>query len=211
MANDTSGGGTDKNFFNAVYIVVLLALGFYQAANTLSEHKTADGRQSSLTVPASDTEKFIASWVYSGPLFLIIYTLAFFILSWVMTGIVGIFGIGGFPAFNPFEGEVFKNIRFFFLVAQPLGLLAAIAFDRYPAAKIFGSLMVVALGLAALAALTIRIVYREAFEGVFTPVGNINMGEPQFAMNSDSPLVLLLVFGLTMLAATYFKFQEKSV
>lgn len=208
--NNTTGA-EDWNFFNKVYVGVLIVLGFYQAANTLSEHKTADGRQSSLTVPASDTEKFISAWLYSGPIFLIVYTIAFFILSWIVTGTVGIFGIGGIPAFNPVEGNVLPHIKFFFLVAQPVGLLAAIAFDRYPAAKIVGSLLAVALGLGAIAALTVRIVYREAFEGIFTPVGNVQMNDTQLALNSDSPLVLLLLLGLTLLAATYFKFQEKSV
>jgi len=67
--------------------------------------------------------------------------------------------------------------------------------------------------LAAISVLTVRIVYRHAFTGFFTPTGmdNINIGNPNMALSSDSPLWLLLAFGLTILAATYFKFQEKSV
>ena len=202
---------SNPNYFNTVYVILLIVFGFYQATTTMSEHKTADGRQSSLTVPASDTEKFMSAWMYSGPLFFILYTLAFFVLTWVVTGILGMFGVGGVVAFDPTNESVLKNIKFFFLVAQPLGLLAAIAFDRFAAGKMIGSIMAIAFGLAALAAVTVRIVYRDAFEGFFTPVGNVNIGDPQMAVTSESPLILLLVLGTTLLAATYFKFQEKSV
>ncbi len=211
MSDKSYTEGSASNFLNSLYIVVLIVLGFYMSAHVLSEHKTADGRQSSLTVPASDAEKFIASWFYSGPLFMLVYTVAFFFLSWVMTGILGIFGIGGFPAFNPFEEVVFKNITFFFLVIQPAGLLAAIAFDRAVIPKAFGTLLAVALSLGALGILTFRIVYRDAFEGFFTQVGKLNVDGANFSVNTDSPFVLLLVLGLMLLAATYFKFQEKSV
>ncbi len=202
---------SNPNYFNTVFSILLIVFGFFQASTALSENKTADGRQSSLTVPASDTEKFLSAWLYSGPIFLVLFTLAFFVLTWVVTGILGLFGIGGVVAFDPTHESVLSMMKFFFLIAQPLGLLAAIAFDRYAAGKMIGSIMAIAFGLSALAAITVRIVYRDAFEGFFTPVSNINMGEPQMAVTSESPLILLLVLGTALLAATYFKFQEKSV
>ena len=211
MSDKSSSGGVESNFLNTLYIIVMMIIGFYQAAHMLSEHKTADGRQSSLTVPASDGEKFVSSWLYSGPVFLIAYTVVFFLLSWIMTGILGIFGFGGFPAFNPFEEGVLKNIKMFFLVIQPAGLLAAIAFDRAVIPKAFGSLLAVVLGLGALGIFTFRIVYREAFEGFFTQVGKIQADGDMLSVTTDSPFILLFVLGLLLLVATYFKFQEKSV
>jgi len=204
---------SNPSYFNSVYTILLVVAGFFQATITLSENKTADGRQSSLTLPASDTEKFIGAWLYSGPIFLVLFTIAFLILTWVVTGVLGIFGIGEVVPFDLSQGEIWKAIKTFFFIAQPLGLLAAIAFNRFAAGKLFGYVMGIVGILAALTVLTVRIVYRHAFTGFFTPNGvdNINIGNPEMALSSDSPLLLLLAFGLTILAATYFKFQEKSV
>jgi len=204
---------SNPSYFNSVYAFLLIAAGFFQATTTLAENKTADGRQSSLTLPASDTEKFIAAWLYSGPIFLLLYTAAFLVLTWVVIGILGLFGIGGVVPFDLTQASVWQMIKTFFLVAQPMGLLAAIAFNRLAAGKMFGYVMGVVGILAAITVLTVRIVYRHAFTGFFTPNGvdNINIGNPNIAMSSDSPIWLLIAFGLTILAATYFKFQEKSV
>jgi hypothetical protein len=199
------------SFFNNVFSALLLLLGFYFSSTILKEHRSDDGLQASLTLPASDTEKFASAWLISGPLFLGMYTLAYYLVSLVFIGLSAAFNLASIEGFNALAPEVLNSVKFYLLFVQPVALLGAIIFNRYAGVKTIGVLIGVAFLLAGLALLTFRIVYRNYFDGLFTVSGNIQFDGPPLHLNPDSPFTVLIPIAVILLAATYFKFQEKSV
>lgn len=215
----SSGGDGDEvgdpPFFAIWYGFLLLLGGFFATCATLKAHATADGRQASLTLPASDTEKYVAAYLWSGPVFFVGVTLAFWIATLIANGLVGALGLPGFTAFNPFASSTWWVVSAFFLIVHPVAFLGAIAFDTKVAPKTGGVSAAVVFALALIATLAFRIVFADAFDGVFTPGSNSVQfrGENPFAVDPIWGFghVAEVLFALLLLTAAYFRFHEKEV
>ena len=218
LATAFLGGGNEgadgQSFFPVWYGFLLLLGGYFVACKVLREHATADGRQSSLTLPASDTEKWLAAYLWSGPMTLAAVTVVFWLASLLVNGLVAAAGLTPYPPFDVFSESTWWVASAYLLLVHPIALLGAIAFDTKVAAKTGAVFTAVAAALGLLAVLTFRIVFAEYFEGFFTPGGNIEFaGESPFAIDPVWGLGRLpeVVFALLLLSAAYFRFHEKEV
>lgn len=210
--NTVGGGGGDMEDFPVFTVwfgVFLLGGGFIFTSASIPELDTPDGRQAYLTLPASNGEKWLATWFYSGPLFVVVFSLTYCLLTLLVEGILGIFNGRDFVYFNLFTKSTWEMVKVYLLVVHPIALVGAITFNRHAFAKTAGVLMIISLGFAAVVALTIRIVYHEKFTGFFTPTGSIN-ANPMFDYDT-APSWMIVFSTIVILAVSYFRFHEKEV
>jgi hypothetical protein len=66
------------SFQIALYVMVMLAAGSIFTSNLFADYGDKKKAISTLTLPASHFEKYLVAWVYSAPLFLIVYTASFY-------------------------------------------------------------------------------------------------------------------------------------
>lgn len=204
---DTGGDGP---FFLVTYGLAIIVGGFLYAGGALSEFRTADGRQSFLTLPASDTEKWLSVWLLTGPAFVCVVTLAFWLWSLLINVLFAASAWPGFIPFDVFAEPTGEIVLAYLLLVHPLALLGAVWFDRRPRMGVIGVVTAALFGCALVAAITFRIVYREYFTGLFSVEGPLHSEGPQtITAGLDDLGTAIACLGL--LAASYFKFQEKQV
>ncbi len=210
---DEVEAGEVRNLFASIYGPILIIAGFIWAASSLPENATPDGRQSFLTLPASDSEKWLGVYLFSGPAFYLVFTIGYFLLSTVVSLIVGSTGMQAPALFNPFGSQI-DPVLTYFLVVQPIGFLAAIIFNKTAAAKTIGVLIAASFALGLIGVLIFRIVFHEYFTGVFTLDGNSLdfQGENPFASSlTDYGWWIAALTGVYLLTVAYFRFHEKEV
>lgn len=66
------------SFQITLYVMVMLAAGTIFTSTLFADYGDKKKSVSALTLPASHLEKYLVAWVYSFPLFLIIYTASFY-------------------------------------------------------------------------------------------------------------------------------------
>ncbi len=205
--------GDNETMFAELYAFFLLVGGFIWAAGSLPENVTPDGRQSFLTLPAGDTEKWAAIYLYSGPVFYLAFTLGFWILSLIVTAVTSAFDLVELTPFNPLDASLHDDLRFYFLIVQPLGFLAAICFNKASAVKTVGVGLAALLALGIVTVLAFRLVFHDHISGFFTFDGDADFGVGgPFAFDSDeAPAWLAFAIGVYALAVAYFRFHEKEV
>ena len=210
-----SGGGYDSSDASTyeIWYASALVLGLYWvAAGTLNELSTPDGRQAFLTLPASDTEKWLGVYIYSGPVILTVFTLAFWFLTVVVGLLLSLAGVTPPEAFNPFGAEVGEAILGYILIVQPLGFLSAIWFNKAGGIKVLGILTGVAIALALVAVITFRVVFHEYFTGLARFADVEFSGDDPLSINLASyGWWLAALTGSFLLTVAYFKFHEKEV
>ena len=191
---------------------VLLA-GYFITSNAIPEMSSADGRQSYLTLPASNTEKWVTTYLFTGPILFVCLLLFFWVLSLAAVAILDATGLVQVESLQFERGMLSHIAKTYFLVMHPVALLGAMLFDRFAFAKTAAVNLGVVLGLAAVTALAVRVVFYENFTGFFTSIDgagpNINIGPEQFGPNQL--LILLGLFALLLLSASYFRLHEKEV
>jgi len=208
LGDEALGGADDASFFEIWYGIFLLAMGYLATSASLPDLKTAEGRQGFLTLPASNTEKWFAKWLITGPVYALVMTAGYALLTLLANAIIGLFELGGFVPFQPFTDTVGDLLLVYLLVVHPIALLGAITFNRWAFAKTAGVALALAFGFGMLALLVFRIVFYDHITGFFN-VGNININS-EIGAGFDS-VWTTAAFALTLLAASYFKFREKQV
>ena len=211
-ANDLEQG-SGAPFALIWYGIFLLGIGYFASSNVISELSTAEGRQAYLTLPASDTEKWLSAWLFSGPIFLIVFTLLYGLVTVLVNALLGIWAAPKL-AFDPFGDGALHLMQIYLLGINPVALLGGIVFNRFAFAKTAGIAAAVSVAFGLLTMLTVRIIYNDHFTGFFTPVGdgpNVHVDNPFEASGIGSAWVTIAVATTLLLAASYFKVQEKEV
>lgn len=205
----------EYKFFEVFYIIFLLVGGFIFATSCLPENKSPDGRQAFLTLPASDGEKWVASYLYAGPFFFVAGTLGYWLLTLIVQAVLAIFSAEVPSGFNPIAAFAQDDtFVVYWLGVVPLGLLAAILFNRGAWIKMIGVVFAIALAIAAFAALTFRIVFYKFFTGFWYMPDNAGLrldGPSEIFDPEDHAFLTTAVLGLFFLAVSYFRFHEKEV
>lgn len=214
-SNDDLGNvpGEDGSFFDIWYGIFLLGGGFLLTASLLTENKDPNGREAYLTLPASNTEKWLAAYLLSGPLFVVVFSLTYalftVVVNWVWGATVG----QGFLPFDLFASIPATLVKTYLLIVHPVAFVGAIAYNRAAPVKTLGVGFAALVALGLFAALCVRIVYREAFTGFWTQTGQLSIeGNPlTLTLGEDGHWWVTALFALGLYAASFFKWREKQV
>jgi len=116
---------------NNMYFSEMLIAGIFVAGMAFRDFRTKEKTMSYLTLPAQTIEKFISNWLYSGVIFMIIFTVLFGIFNLLNIFIVEYLTDYDISFFNPFT-EDFVNFLKAYIPIHAVFLAGAAWFKRIP-------------------------------------------------------------------------------
>ncbi len=209
IGDHQSSADEDETLFMIFYYFLIVVYGYLATSASLPEMRDAEGRQSYLTLPASNLEKWFTTWLFTGPLFVLVASLVYSLLTVLVNVILVALQLPPNIPFELFSEATGETIKMYLLLVHPLALLGAIMFNRWAFAKTIGILLLVAFGVAILAFITFRIVYADAFSGLLSFDGEQLEANMNFSFGPGESELYTVLLAIGLLAASYFKFKEK--
>lgn len=172
-----------------------------------------------LTLPVSNLERYLVSWIYSYLIFQVLYTMCFYLVDFSVLSIANLTSVEKNVVVNiiTIEDSKFYPGLMIFTFVHSVFFLGAIFFRNLHFIKtgfvFFGGI----LGIILLNAPLLRIIFGE--NALFSPPFNsIRIMEGNNGVSLDPaqgteliPWVLIMVMSLILWTAAYFKLKEKEV
>jgi hypothetical protein len=206
----------DKNIQTFLFFTIMLLAGTIFTSTIFADLGERKKAITWLTLPASHFEKYLVAWIYSFLLFIIVYTLIFYVAVFIEIQFQRVHGLPQ-GILNVFETQVLlMYLVYAFLHA--IAFFGAVYFEKLHFIKtafiffiIMGVLIVMNKGI--LSALLGRTV------DASPPFGNLhfaNSGQTvdiQLGKQHNNPYLIYLIIVLTFIfwAASYFRLKEKQV
>ena len=206
----------DKNIQTFLFFTIMLLAGTIFTSTVFADLGERKKAIAWLTLPASHFEKYLVAWIYSFLLFIIVYTLIFYVAVFIAIQFQHVHGLPH-GILNVFETQVLlMYLVYAFLHA--IAFFGAVYFEKLHFIKtafiffiIMGVLIVMNKGI--LSALLGRTV------DASPPFGNLhfaNSGQTvdiQLGKQHNNPYLIYLIIILTFIfwAASYFRLKEKQV
>jgi hypothetical protein len=204
----------DKGLQSALFIMIMLLAGTIFTSTIFSGYGDKKKAIALLTLPATHFEKFLVAWVYSFLLFVIVYSLGFFV--------VVLFAIN----VRHFPGHAAEVINFFKAPICEMYLLYAMLHSiAFYGAIRFEKLHFIKTAFLFFISIAVLIVFNKTLLDTFlgkpvemtVPFGNlrvqtnqqtidINLNQQDYYM-----LVILAVLAVIFWAAAYYRLKEKQV
>lgn len=201
-----------EDWFAALFEAPLLIAGYFFSALGMPAFSSPNGRQSYLSLPASDTDKWIALWLYTGPIFAAVFTLSYAGLTLIVQWVLTYYQIAVPPLFRMFSPEVGKALLNYLFLVQPIGLIAAVLINRHAWAKLLGIVMLLLLAAAAIQLVLVRIVLFDYFDGMSMSGSQMRDINFHFGASTDPwQGIVAVVFVLWAFMVSFFRLQEKEV
>jgi len=208
----------DPGFQTAVFGSLLLIAGTLFTSTVFSDYGDKNKAIPALTLPATALEKFLVGWLYSYPIFLVVYTGAFYL---------ALLGLSSSRHWG--EGQHFHLLN---LRQQEMGALFLV-YSVLQAVSLFGAvffrkLHFIKTGFTFFIALGVAIFLNTLFLKIVTGLGNVKLALPFtffnfyihdrfYSISLNDPGTAMLIWLVMMLVtlliwiAAYFRLKEKQV
>lgn len=162
---DHSSSHTD--FHMTWYGLFFLLLGFFHTGSAFREFAQPATRQEYLLLPASSLEKWTSRWFRTLPLYLIVFTMIYWLASWVMNLAVLIAFKEILIPFNPLNTNYLVYWKIF-IVVHAILMIGAVHFNRVAAFRTTLVIMAFLTVLGILGTMTTWLFFHDwANQGVF--------------------------------------------
>ena len=152
------------NYYPNLFVNILFLGGFIVTSLAFREARQNGGGTFYLTLPASSLEKYASKLLATSVGYALGSLVFFTAVAAASEGINRlIFGFGN-SFFNPFDSGVLQAIGYY-LIFQSVFLLGSVWWKKLAFVKTALMLQVVAVGIAVVASVTLRIVFRQYFHG----------------------------------------------
>ena len=206
-----------EDFHGIWYPIVLLGGGYLFTSASFSELNKASSRMGYLSLPASTFEKFLSKFLITNLGFILFTTLAYGLFALISNSISQSYFGFTFQEFNPFR-EYYPIILIVYITTHSIFLLGAITYNRFAIFKTFLSIVAIYFILAAIIYFGVRIIFHDAFDGMFSVRNNI-LYHPsdqlkEFVEHSLPKIAQFISYFIIVpliLAAGYFKLKEREV
>ena len=217
---DRGGNLTNWYVHEYWYSAFLVVGGLFYTSTVFSELNDKLERASYLSLPASHLEKFTTKWILTFIGFPLLFTILYFIFSWIISFITNAYyGVNVAPLSlfkSPIgEYEVLGGLKTY-LSSQAIFLLAAVAFRKYEFFKLFITMFGLFMMFGFFVLFIFRILFADFFSGMAITDGNVNLMPGENLENFiKGPLVkgfgYLVSFGLPIFfwVVGYLKLTEK--
>ncbi len=205
----------DAGFQTALFMLLMPIAGCIFTSTVFSD--LGDKRKAipSLTLPASTFEKFLVAWLYSFPLFLVIYTLMFYGVLLVLVHVRHWPGVS-IEVFSVFQ-ERFLILFLIFSLLHAISLYGAITFDKLHFIKTgFCFFISVLLLILSNTFFLGSLVGREVFLAL--PFGYLDFAEKgaYYSVSLSNVqfrwvMIVLCIAVVMIWTAAYYRFREKQV
>ncbi|MCX7028948.1 MAG: hypothetical protein NTU62_02370 [Spirochaetes bacterium] len=161
-----------SNFHFNLYNNLLFLGGFIVSSLAFREIRQNGGGIFYLTLPASALEKYASKLISTSVGYALGSAVFYTAVAAASEGINRlIFGFGN-AFFNPFDTGVLQALGYY-LVAQSVFLLGSVWWRKLAFLKTVLTIQAVAVGVAVVAGITARIVFREYFHGCLLDIGDV--------------------------------------
>ena len=205
----------DKNFQTFFFFSIMLLAGTIFTSTVFADLGERKKAITFLVLPASHLEKWLVAWVYSFLIFIIVYTMIFYVVLFAALNMHHVHEHRQF-ILNVFEKQILQMYMVYAFL-HAIAFFGAIYFEKLHFVKtaftffiILAALIIINKGL--LSALLGRTV------DASPPFGYLRFGDTGQAVDikissSDDPYLLYLIIILTLIlwAGTYFRLKEKQV
>ena len=191
------------------FMMFVLAAGSFFTSTVLAQYGAGRQAALALTLPASQLEKLGVAWVFSLPIFLVVFVLTFYLADWLVINAMSVENKALVPVLS---APIYRVVRLY-LVLHGLALWGSIFFQRLQPVKI----AFLGFGLALLAGvLNYQVVARllggklhQAFPfgAAVLEGGVVNVPDHQLQWLALVPLVLAAL----LWAAAYARLTEKQL
>ncbi|HUB61006.1 MAG TPA: hypothetical protein VL978_09905 [Puia sp.] len=207
----------DINFQLASYVIVMFVAGGLFTSSIFADYGDKNRAIPALTLPATSLEKFLVGWLWSFPIFLVVYTAVFYLAVWGLSSIRLSGGKQGFAIFSFVQPQV-SVMLVLFTEVHALALFGAIFFRKLPFIRT-GFSFFVALAMTML----LNTIFLKVLTGVRVikpalPFGNLNFyqGDKFYTVETGDKADwfiqgLVLIAALLTWAASYYRLKEKRV
>jgi hypothetical protein len=205
----------DKGFQSAIFVMILLLAGTIFTSTIFVNIGDKKKAIASLTLPASHFEKYLVAWLYSYVLFIIIYTICFYLVALFA---VNIKHFPGHPIemINVFEKPL---IEMFLLYAflHSVAFLGAIFFEKLHFIKTVFLFFIFLAILISFNRVLLGILLAREVE-VTVPFGNLRFTENNhitdiYITQQQYSYLLIFITALALIfwVAAYYRLKEKQV
>ena len=210
-------GALDPGFQTGAFAIVLFVAGGLFTSSIFADYGNRNKAIPTLTLPASGFEKFLVAWLWSYPIFLVVYIVVFYLAIWGLSEL---------------QSSVYgQPIRFFRLRQDPMTVVWVL-FTEVHALAFFGaiffkSLQFIRTGFTFFVALLLTLLLNTIFLKILTgaqvikvaiPFGFLNFAakgrEYQMSLDEKTSLLILgliLIVALGTWVAAYYRLKEKRV
>jgi len=208
-------GPLDAGFQSVLFVSLMLIGGTLFTSTVFADMGDKRRAIPTLTLPASQFEKFLVGWIYSFPIFLVFYTTIFYVV------LLGLISMKHWPHHRTEVLSVFQNRVYIMLVVysvlHAITLYGAVLFDKLHFIKSAFSFFVSYGVLILLNTLFLRaIIGRDIMAAI--PYGFLNFQERDKYYSIDVTYasinwVLWILIGVAILfwAIAYLRLKEKQV
>ncbi len=205
----------DPGFQTVLFAMLLLISGTIFTSTVFSDYGIKRKAIAALTLPASSFEKYLVGWLYSYPIFLILYTCVFYLL------LTGLASLKQWPGFHFEIFNLFQQDMIVFIVLY--SILHAIAIYG---AVYFNKLHFIKTGFAFFIGYGISIILNTLFLKFLTgedvrpaiPFGYLNFdsNNQYYSISKtgtipETILIVLMLAAVLIWIAAYYRLKEKQV
>lgn len=207
----------DPGFQEASYAIVLFVAGGLFASGIFTDYGDKNRAIPALTLPATTFEKFLVGWLWSYPIFLLVYTGVFYLALFGLSHIHHSVVRGHFIYFTMWQPEVSVMLTIF-TELHALALFGAIFFKKLHFIRTGFAFFIAFAVVLLLNTLLLKILTGVQVVKAAIPFGYLNLfvGDRFYSINTGDrgwlPIrgLILVVAVLTWVAA-YYRLKEKRV
>lgn len=209
-------GPPDAGFQTACFVMLMLIAGTLFTSTVFSDYGIKSKAIPAITLPATSFEKFMVGWLYSFPIFIVVYTGVFFLL-------LSVFGQLSHWPHTHFQYMTLSQPGMYMMlviysVLHSVSIFGAIFFNKLHFIKT-GFTFFISYGLLLVCnTLLLKIITGLDVVKLAMPFGflNFNIGDKYYSIATKGPtnwlvLALLLSASAMIWVAAYFGLKEKQV
>lgn len=204
---------TTPAFHLTWYGIFFLIIGIFHTGGVFGEFAQPAARQDYLLLPASHLEKWGSRWVRTLPMYIIGFTLLYWIASWIMN-LVCLLAFGEIHSiFQPIQEQILDYWQIY-IIAHAVFMIGAIHFNKAATIKTALSLLVLQMGISFFIGIVAWIVFQSwsADEAMISPSFGINFSEQmEFMMGKAGQAILWLILVPFFWWVSFLKLNEKEV
>lgn len=205
-------GPTDGNFHLTWYGIYLFGFGLFHTGGVFTEFSQTSTRQDYLLLPASNLEKWLSRWLRTLPLYLIGYTLIYWIASWIMNLICFIAFGEIHSVFNPIQTEI-MDMWMIFIVAHAILMIGAIHFNKNATIKTALTLLILLTAISFIGSVTAWALFQSLVEDSSNQSSfTFNLSEhTEWTIGQTGKVILWFILIPLFWWISFLKLNEKEV
>ncbi len=205
--------GPNPDFHFMWYGTFFFIFGIFQTGGVYTEFAQPATRQDYLLLPASHLEKWVSRWFRTLPLYILAFTLIYWVASWIMN-LICLAAFGEFYlTFQPFHNEIFSFWKIF-IVIHAVFSIGAIHYNKAATMKTTLTLFILLFAISLIGGMTAWSLFQSMTEGgvIIKPAFSFKLSEHMNYLLGITGKIILW-FGLVPLFwwISYLKLNEKEV